>query len=446
MRLALSACLAVAVLTFSLPARADVAQEYLEITAWAEPNTPPEHNKLGVLRYWPKDKPATAAAILIPGNGGGAASFDIIGRWLAENAGIEVWALDRRSNHLEDHTGTDQALKDGNVIVGGMYYMAGSFKRLDPAEVSYLKHWGLRTHLNDIAEVVKQIQARGIKDIFLGGHSLGAMMSQAYAAYELTDGRPAYKDLRGLILFDGSVWGPRPDGEVDKRIAEVQQKIAAGEVFNAEAPQAAVLSELIIIAASLDPEGVSPIAPFVQDITKVTSPLTNLALFGMAIDTDFKDLKFHALCRAGRLADADPNNASAPRGWVAYDKCGEATDALALAKALSAGRGAAEWYQPSALLADIGKASQAMLDLPEMGLKHQKEMNLPVIAFLANVEGYDFADGLKKYAASIKGKADSHNIDPPGTYAHLDPIVAADAPKRVFTPLKAWLAGVLTAR
>ena len=37
---------------------------------------------------------------------------------------------------------------------------------------------------------MKQIQARGIKNIFLGGHSLGALMTQAYAAFELPDGRP----------------------------------------------------------------------------------------------------------------------------------------------------------------------------------------------------------------------------------------------------------------
>ena len=434
MRVALLVCLAVTLLSASLPACAEVRSEYLDLNGWAEPNTPAEHNKLGVLRYWPEGQTPTAAVILIPGNGGGAASFDIIGRWLAENAGVEVWAVDRRSNLLEDHTGLDQALKDGNILAGGMYYLGGEFKQITPAEVPFLKYWGLRTHLNDIGEVVKQIQGRGIKDIFLGGHSLGAIMTQAYAAYELPDGRPAYKDLRGLILFDGSIWTAPSAGEVDKRVAEVEKLINEGVVFPPGLPQVAVVSDLIIIAAALDPEGESVIAPFVQEKTGVTGALTNLALFGVALDTDFK---FHALSRAGKLAEASENGAA--RGWVSYKDCGEVTDAVALSKALVAGRGAAEWYQPLALMLETGKAAKAMLDLPEMGFKYEKEMDLPVIGFFANANGYDFAQGAKSYAGAIKGKAEIHEIDPPGTYAHLDPIVAADAPERVFTPLKEWM-------
>jgi len=440
-RIRLPVCLTIALLGACVSAHANVSSEYLELPGWVEPNTPPEHNKLGVLRYAPEGKTASVAVILIPGNGGGAPSFDIIGRWLAENAGVEVWAVDRRSNHLEDHNGTDEALKTGNMMKAGTHYMGKDFKEIKPADVPFLRYWGLPTHLNDIAEVVKQIQARGIKDIFLGGHSLGAMMTQSCGAYELPDGRPAYKDLRGLILFDGSVWGAHGGADIEKRIAEGEKQINDGVVFPPELPQLGITSELIIIAASRKPEGPSIIASFVQKMTNVTSPLTNLALFGVAIDTDFK---VHALCRCGRLAEADPDRPDAPLGWISYDQCGEVTDAGALCKALTAGRGAAEWYQPLALMLDMGKASNAMLDLPAMGLKHQKDMDLPVIAFLANATGYDFAQGLKNYVASLKGKAEVHAIDPPGTYAHLDPLVAADAPARVFTPLKEWMAGVLS--
>jgi len=122
------------------------------------------------------------------------------------------------------------------------------------------------------------------------------------------------------------------------------------------------------------------------------------------------------------------------------------TDAVALSKALVVGKGAAEWYQPLALLRDMGKAVKAGLDLPEMGLKHEKEMDLPVIGFLANAKSYDFAEGMKQYGASTKGKAEIHAIDPPGTYAHLDPLVAADADKRVFTPLKEWMGKVVAGK
>ena len=443
MRLVICLIIGIFMLAIVAPAMAAVKGEYLDVQGWAEPNTPAEHNKLGVLRYLPEGKTATAAVILIPGNGGGAPSFDIIGRWLAENAGVEVWAVDRRSNHLEDHAGTDMALKDGDIMGGGAYYMGGQFKQLTAAEVPFVKNWGLATHLNDIGEVVKQIQGRGIKDIFLGGHSLGAMMTQTYGAYELPDGQAAYKGLRGLILFDGSVWSGRGGAEVEKRIADVSKQIDAGELWPKEFPQVGVISEFIAIAASRDPEGLSMLAPFVTQQTGVDSPMTNIALFGVAMDTDHK---FHALCRCGKLAEADPKKSGEALDWIPYDKCGEVTDAVALSKALVVGRGTAEWYQPLALVRDMGKAVKAALDLPEMGLKHEKEMDLPVIGFLANAKGYDFAEGMKQYGASTKGKAEIHAIDPPGTYAHLDPLVAADADKRVFTPLKDWMDKVLAAK
>ena len=61
----------------------------------------------------------------------------------------------------------------------------------------------------------------------------------------------------------------------------------------------------LLIAANLDPEGLSLLAslPPVQQLTKIDSPMTNLALFGVAMDTDYK---FHALSRCGKLAEADP--------------------------------------------------------------------------------------------------------------------------------------------
>lgn len=441
MRTRLCVCLAAVFFAWSLPACAEVGCEYLELEAWAEPNTPPEHNKLGILRYWPHEKPATAAVILIPGNGGGAPSLSIVGRWLAENAGVEVWAMDRRSNHLEDHAGTDLALR-GDIAGGLKYYTASQYRPLDLRAARYMKHWGLRTHLNDIADVIKQVQGRGIEDVFLGGHSLGAIIVQAYGAYELPDGRRAYEDLRGLILFDGSTRTMR-GSEFERHIAEAQAEIDGGAVFEADGGKTGALMDLSAIAAANDPNGISILAPLVPKRPGVTLPLTNLALFGVRVDTDYRTSAF---CRCGRLAELDPKNPDAPRPWVGHEESGEVTDALALARALTEGRGATEWYHPLALGLDIARIARTMLDAPEMGFKHQQDMDLPVIAFMANAEAYEFADGLKQYAASIKGKTEIHDIDPPGTYAHLDPIVAADADERIFRPLKEWMMQVLAGK
>ena len=44
------------------------------------------------------------------------------------------------------------------------------------------------------------------KRVILGGHSLGASMTVAYASWDF-DGQPGYKDLDGLVLIDGGLLG-----------------------------------------------------------------------------------------------------------------------------------------------------------------------------------------------------------------------------------------------
>ena len=434
------------VVTTVFPAEVSLAEtksEYLEIEGYPEPHTPAEHNKLGAIRYWREGKQDPIGVVLIPGNGGGAPSLDIVARWLVNNAGAQVWAIDRRANRLEDHRGTEQALTTKNALAGVMYYMGPDFISVKGTDVPFLQYWGLPVHLNDVFEVIKEARAHGAKRVFLGGHSLGAMMSQAYAAYELPDAHPGYEDVDGLILFDGSLWGPHgTEADIEQRIAEVNKQMDEGQLFPEALFTAGVASELIAIAAVCDPDGQSPIAPLVAELTKIDEPVTNLALFGVSIDTEYA---FHRLCRAGKLAEPDLNTSGKPRTWVRYADVDEVTDALTLAKSLVTGRGACEWYQPLALVRDVGVASNAMLNVPELGFKYHGQMDKPVIAFLANSSGYRFKRGLENYATTVKGEVTIIEIKPDGTYGHLDPIVAADADTRVFTPLKQWIEAVLAA-
>ena len=59
--------------------------------------------------------------------------------------------------------------------------------------------------LQDVRRVVLSARRQG-KRVILGGHSLGASMTVAYASWDF-DGRPGYKDLDGLVLIDGGLLG-----------------------------------------------------------------------------------------------------------------------------------------------------------------------------------------------------------------------------------------------
>ena len=98
--------------------------------------TPAEQNRLRVVRYrvdTAASSPVAARAIVImmPGFLGGAGSFDPLARALVRRgkddpAGpIEVWAIDRRSNLLEDTHGSDVAEVRQDTSWAERYYVEG---------------------------------------------------------------------------------------------------------------------------------------------------------------------------------------------------------------------------------------------------------------------------------------------------------------------------------
>ena len=93
--------------------------------------TPPERNKVRVVRYRPAAnpaKPARAVVIMMPGFLGGAGSFDPMARALVRRSlndpdgAIEAWAIDRRSNYLEDTHGDDVAEVRKDPSLAEKYY------------------------------------------------------------------------------------------------------------------------------------------------------------------------------------------------------------------------------------------------------------------------------------------------------------------------------------
>ena len=77
--------------------------------------------------------------------------------------------------------------------------------RLHQAQFGFAKQWGLSLALQDVRRVVLSARRQG-KRVILGGHSLGASMTVAYASWDF-GGHPGYEDLDGLVLIDGGLLG-----------------------------------------------------------------------------------------------------------------------------------------------------------------------------------------------------------------------------------------------
>ena len=160
--------------------------------------------------------PSEADRILIaqPGVLEGASAFYNVAANLVTRAYnekgkfVEFWAIDRRSNCLEDLNGLRLARETGNLhdMVDYYYrnkpykgqYFQGYLKPLTDAK--WLAEMGMEQTLKDWNDVI----TRGIPDpsvrrqkVFIGGHSLGGFLTGAYACADF-DSNPATLDDAGF--------------------------------------------------------------------------------------------------------------------------------------------------------------------------------------------------------------------------------------------------------
>lgn len=173
-------------------------------------------DRLGYLRFRHRDGPrrsrrADVVLVAIPGFLGGASSFDQVARHVVRRAAkrdrhVEFWALDRRANCLEDHTGVEAAARarDGAVAIG--YYWGdaevegrrfGGFR--SASETGFLKHFGLDRTLRDWYEVIRRELPFRVRKrrLVCGGHSLGGPLTSLFASWDF-DGDPETKRDAGF--------------------------------------------------------------------------------------------------------------------------------------------------------------------------------------------------------------------------------------------------------
>jgi hypothetical protein len=466
--------------------------------------TPTEQNRVRVVRYRvdaDPPKPARAVVVMMPGFLGGAGSLDGVARALVrrsrEGDALEAWAIDRRSNLLEDTHGLDVAEVRGDTNVARRYYFDGETVEgrtfegfLAGAALPWASEWGLATTLADLRSVVQLVPAaeRPTRVILLG-HSLGGAIVESYAAWDF--GTPGYQELAGLVLVDGvagkegagvspidqttyeqggtmGAFGPQPGLEKD---------IRAGLTFFTLpflGTKALAVSEYVAMDARRRPRDV------VEDATRDgllavllgQSPLpkmTNRAVFGFAFDDTSCGLQIAAVsCGAGTGGAITeyvsvfggklrhPSDPAATYDWVevAATMPAEATSIDDAARAWFEGPGLnfSEWYFPTRLSLDVGAA--VTLDIADsdwrsavhgLRAKHGAAIDVPVLAVgsvVAKGADYEVARGFFAPIGAGRPAAGTPRTDPRAfrvieepTLTHIDWIVGTDRPG---SPVAAW--------
>ena len=255
------------------PGGALVAQQVVTAPGFVEPHTPgsgiagvempvtasvqaivgpsPNLNRVSYLRtHLQGSPPPRAILILVPGFLGGGGTFSPLAKQLVAkfNGNLEVWAIDRRPNQLEDRRGSlhaqvllESATTPGQVadaLYQGVFFYfpesdgvdinqngvvdpptelpdaldnQSSYVQLAQDDMRFAAYWGLDTYLRDWRSLVDAARAvvgpAGL--VLFGGHSMGTYYASVYAAYDF-DPDPnvvdaGYRSIDGILLLEGEI-------------------------------------------------------------------------------------------------------------------------------------------------------------------------------------------------------------------------------------------------
>ena len=159
---------------------------------------------------------ADAALLMMPGVLEGANGFHYLARnmvykaALQRNKNIEVWAVDRRSNCLEDLTGFEAAegmtdVVEAEKVLIDYYYKNSEIdgKEFDgfltSSDLDEVSNYGLAMSTDDMFNIIEYMipdQATRKQKVFIGGHSLGGLHTSSFLAWD-RDGNPETLDDAG---------------------------------------------------------------------------------------------------------------------------------------------------------------------------------------------------------------------------------------------------------
>ena len=460
--------------------------------------TPAELDFVRVVRYRvdaDPPKPARAIAVLMPGFLGGAGSYDPMARAIVRRStsddALEAWAIDRRSNLLEDHHGLEvaQVKKDPEIAIG--YYFEDAaveekkFKGfLQPDELAFESEWGLATTVGDLASVIGLVAPEDRRSrVVLVGHSLGASIVEEYAAWDF-DGKPGYADLAGLVLIDGmtrnegAATPPVTQDEYLKGKSAGALSVPGLDAVRSGTPYVALpflgldiypIAAVTAMRSRLSPDAITDDPyrdkAFLTLLSLATVPkMTNRGAMGLAFDNESNGISFAAVScgtsKGGPTATyasilgvtlSHPISATSTYDWVEYDQVTpkEHTSIEDIARSWYEGPGLdfAEWYFPARLSADAPAAGSLVLKkgdwpLDEQGLRatHGAEMDLPILGavagLVADVKALDPLRALVKdvpigagrpLAGTPRTAEDAFRVVDITALTHIDPLSGTDA-------------------
>ncbi len=202
------------------------------------------------------DQQPDAIVVLVPGFEGGASTFAVLAESLARRAKrdaslvVEVWAIDRRSNQLEDTAGLDIAEQERDPSIG-LDFLFGDELGLELSDalqsaldrraifhgtgeaLAFMAQWTTLVHSQDIDAVVEEAR-RTVRNgnVFLGGHSAGTGYTARYAATDFAFGssepQPGYAKLRGLVMLEGGGGGLPSEAPTEDTLDRIEARFDGG--------------------------------------------------------------------------------------------------------------------------------------------------------------------------------------------------------------------------
>lgn len=398
---------------------------------------PAQFNQVTVHQFGPAS--GKHVLVLMPGTQGGAGDFTLDARNLVKRVkGLQVWAIDRRTQALED-TATFAAAERGTISLQDAfdYYLgwitngghpANHFRFRGATDDPYAREWGMGVALNDARAVVQLAHRHGRK-VVLGGHSLGASLAAAYAAWDF-NGRPGYKDLSGLVLIDGGLLGSFDAydlAQAQQAVADLQTSNPFLDLLGIGLPEAAGLfAEIGGLYAEKEPTAAATTLqgfPLLPPQFNPPFPVTNRGLLGYAFDRDSSPADLSLLhINGGALAPSGN-----PRDWAD----GGVTPVSRLAATFGQEPGnAVDWYFPKKLTIDTNGADQMtqndVANFLGLRLLHTRKVNLPLYAIATDLAGAHVLDGARHLIRLSKiTRRESMLVNRNPLMSHLDPLTAA---------------------
>lgn len=375
--------------------------------------------------------------VLEPGADLGAQTLAPAGRYLARVLpGTQVWAVERREQDLMDLSHMGRASED-------RYYLGGAYRKVTPAQAAEARTWGLPTAVAGLHRIVASAMRDPRRQVFLGGHSWGATIALAYAAWNF-HGTPGYRGLSGIILIDGGVHDSfAGEGQTFRlTLADVRRDLRAvgagspfsgdfGHLWKVRGPPESVPIDYQLAAhwALAAPRRRSTLEAHLPAALRPPFPVTNAALFGWLIDTHAPvgDLQAHA-GTIGRI-DGGPVH-----GWHETGPAALSVIARAFAHRHPA---AVEWYWPLRLSLDLEAVDPFVVSpvTRALGLRisYAAQIDVPLYAFETGLTHGTVNSAARWVVAHSRIKRAVYVTD--NSMMHLDPLFDTPSENRFLKTL-----------